>query len=153
MAKFIEIKWDIPSMKRVVANLKKKQLQTEAGAREALTEMAEAIMQESKILETPIDTGSLMSTAHIYKPVKEGKTIRVRMGYAGPKDMRNPVTKKMVSSYALMVHETPDWLEHFIHPHGKWKYLEDPVRRYTDKMLLFIGSRLSRVFSGGISPR
>ena len=148
MAKFIEIKWDIPSQRKVIACLKKKQIETETEAKSALKEVAQAIMQESKQFETPIDTGSLMSTAHIYEPVTEGKKVRVRMGYAGPKDMLNPKTKKMVSSYALIVHENPPDVQH--HPHGKWKFLEDPVRRYTDKMLSFLQGRLSVVFSKGV---
>ena len=148
MAKFIEIKWDIPSQRKVIASLKKKQIETETEAKSALKEVAQAIMQESKQFETPIDTGSLMSTAHIYEPVTEGKKVRVRMGYAGPKDMLNPKTKKMVSTYALRVHENPPEVQH--HPHGKWKFLEDPVRRYTGKMLSFLQGRLSVVFSKGV---
>ena len=148
MVGFIDIKWDIPSQRRVIANLRLKKIETEQVGKSALTEVAQAIMQESKQLEVPVDTGSLMSTAHIYEPVIEGKKVRVRMGYAGPKDMMNPKTKKMVSTYALRVHENPPGVQP--HIHGKWKFLEDPVRRYTDKMLSFLQGRLSVVFSKGV---
>jgi hypothetical protein len=148
MAQFIEIKWDIPSMHKVIANIRTKKIETESVAKDALTEVAQAIMQESKQFETPIDTGALMSTAHIYEPVTDGNKVRVRMGYAGPKDVMNPRTKKMVSTYALPVHENPPSVQK--HLYGKWKYLEDPVRRYTDKMLSFLQGRLSVVFSKGV---
>jgi len=148
MTGFIEIKWDMPSRKKVLANIRSKKIESENEGKLALTEVAQAIMQESKQLEVPVDTGSLMSTAHIYEPITEGNRVRVRMGYAGPKDMMNPKTKKMVSTYALTVHENPPDVQN--HPHGKWKFLEDPVRRYTDKMLLCLRDRLSVVFSKGV---
>ena len=120
----VDIKWSQKSITDLIANLNKLGTDINSNSGEWLTEIAENIMAESKA-EIPYDTGTAQSSAYIDKPrVIRDKTI-VRMGYGGLNDKKNPDTGKMASQYVLALHET----EKYYHPYGKWKFLEDPVRR------------------------
>ena len=126
----VDIKWNKEDINTVVNNFRSIGMSIQSGSRKFLTEIAENIMAESKT-ECPIDTGTLKSSAYITAPMTAPNgSIVVKMGYGGLNDkLRTKPDKytgkyKMASEYALAVHETKA-----NYKVGKWKFLEDPLRR------------------------
>jgi hypothetical protein len=68
--------------------------------------------------DVPVDVGALKSTGFAERPVMEGETVIVRLGFGG---VAGPPFNKVVG-YAWHVHERLD----VRHPHGHAKYLETP---------------------------
>jgi hypothetical protein len=147
----VDIKFKQEDITKLINNLQSigKSIQTNSG--EFLTEIAENIMAESKN-EVPVDTGTLKSTAYITKPMysNDGSTV-VKMGYGGLNDKLNPKPDrktgklKMASEYALAVHE----IKKYHHPIGKWKFLEDPLRRQTRQFTSILGVRIRALLQRG----
>ena len=126
----VDIKFKQEDISTMVNNLQNisNSIQTNAG--NFLTKIAENIMAESKN-EVPVDTGTLKSTAYITAPMHKAYGVTfVKMGYGGLNDKLNPKPDKytgklkMASEYALAQHEIK-----YHHKIGKWKFLEDPLRR------------------------
>lgn len=91
----------------------------------AMNEFAQEVMGDS-IFECPEDTGVLVESARVEGAVKEGKRIKVRMGY-GYGDAINPKTKRTADQYALPVHEIY-YAEH--QAPTKDHYLIDPLLQH-----------------------
>ena len=98
-----------------------------SGTKKATIAASEEILKKS-LAQVPRDTATLASTA-TYKIEGDWRTgWSGVVGYAmdSDSDAINPKTGEPVSSYVLAVHERLD----VIHPNGKAKFLEDPVREY-----------------------
>lgn len=95
------------------------------GSRKALMAACEEILGES-MAQVPQDTSTLLLSAfwEINGHWKTGWDAII--GYGGNGDPVNPKTGKPASSYMLAVHEDLS----AVHPIGKAKFLEDPVREY-----------------------
>lgn len=109
------------------------------GAAQVVKEEAEQIMEASEA-QVPIDSGALLSTAFI----KSQSTMisgTATFGYTG--DAINPKTGQSVSDYMVAVHERLD----LQHPHGKAKFLEDPINDYMDHAESSLGSKIADLFS------
>lgn len=145
----IKINVKVKGVEKVVANIMSKNMEAEKEAGAGLKFAAKDIMADSKINEVPVDTGTLQSTAFILEPKTTNEGVTVTMGYGGPNDKKNPKSGKMASEYMLEVHENPT----YYHPYGKWKFLEDPVRRYTKPLFDILRARLKVVFSKGVNMR
>ena len=157
----VDIKFKQDDITKMVNNLQAvgKSIQTNSG--EFLTEIAENIMAESKA-EVPFDTGTLRSSAYITKPmyVQSGSVV-VKMGYGGLNDKMNPQPdkytgkRKMASEYLLALHElkgTPPGGGNY-HPYGKWKFLEDPLRRQATQFASILGVKIRALIQKGGSLR
>ena len=133
MAKgFISIKFSEQSLAKLRANLMLIDIKTKQGAKKALKTTATNIMAQSQS-EVPRETETLLSTAYIEQPKVSGDIVSLNLGYASSdKDKRNPLTGKMASEYALVVHETPP--SEAKHPYGKWKYLADPTTYHKNEL-------------------
>ena len=95
------------------------------GSRKALVAACEEILGES-MAQVPQDTSTLLLSSfwEVTGHYKTGWDATI--GYGGNGDPVNPKTGKPASYYALAVHEDLN----AVHPIGKAKYLEDPVREY-----------------------
>lgn len=95
------------------------------GSRKALVVACEEILGES-MAQVPLDTSTLMLSAfwEVRGHYKTGWDAII--GYGGNGDPVNPKTGKPASYYMMAVHEDLS----VVHPIGKAKYLEDPVREY-----------------------
>lgn len=82
--------------------------------------------------QVPVDIGSLKSTGRIEEPPNEAGEVTVAIAYGGMADNGVDV------DYALQVHEDLEAR----HPHGKAKYVEDPIREE-----LTSGRSLERIVS------
>ena len=133
----VDIKWSQKSFSDLTNSLNKIGGDINSNAGAWLTEIAENIMAESKA-EIPYDTGTAQSSAYIDKPRNIGDKTIVRMGYGGLNDKKNPDTGKMASQYVLALHET----KKYYHPYGKWKFLEDPVRRAKEQFNKILGIKI-----------
>lgn len=98
------------------------------GSRKALVEACDEILDES-MAQVPIETSTLMLSAfwEIHGHWRTGWNAII--GYGGNGDPVNPKTGKPASAYAVAVHEDLS----AVHPIGKAKFLEDPVRAYASK--------------------
>lgn len=94
----------------------------------AMVKLAKRIMEESREVYVPIDTGFLYSTGKVYPPVGSGYETKVPMGYSAP--------------YAVHVHEIPMRHVNLSRKTRKmmgfkagrrpsWKYLSIPFRKHT----------------------
>jgi len=73
--------------------------------------------------QVPIETGSLLSTGRVETDTQEGSAfVMSAIAYGGPLGTGPGQTRDV--DYAVIVHED---LEAY-HPHGKAKFVEDPVR-------------------------
>lgn len=98
------------------------------GSRKALIEACEEILDES-MMQVPVDTSTLMDSAYWEVKGHWRTGWNATIGYGGNGDPINPKTGRPASSYAVAVHEDLS----VVHPIGKAKYLEDPVRAYAAK--------------------
>ena len=127
----VDIKFKQDDITKMVNNLQNISTSMKVNAGHFLTEIAQNIMAESKN-EVPVETGNLKSSAYITAPMQKanGSTV-VKMGYGGLNDKKRTKPDKytgeykMASEYALAQHE----IKYKNHRIGKWKYLEDPLRR------------------------
>jgi hypothetical protein len=146
----IRISWSQSDISKFISTCEN--IRTKSGfvAGKVMETVANQIMAESKA-EVPYDTGTLQNSAYITNAKYEGKEVYVDMGYGGPKDKRNPITKKMASQYALYVHETQGTYPGggYYHPYGKWKFLEDPLRRNIDLFMSQLGIQIRNLISLG----
>ena len=95
------------------------------GSRKALVEACRVISEDS-LNQVPRDTNTL-ALSHFWEVTGDYKNgFNAVIGYGGNGDPVNPKTGKPASTYMLAVHE--DLTKS--HPHGKAKFLEDPVRNY-----------------------
>lgn len=95
------------------------------GSRKALLAACEEIWNRSSE-QVPVDTLTLLTSLY-YEITGDYRTgWEARIGYGGNGDPVNPKTGKRASSYMLAVHE--DLTAY--HPHGKAKFLEDPIREF-----------------------
>jgi len=110
----------VRGLKEVTANLKRLEDKARKAMLAELRYEAMKLMTES-MLEVPVDTGTLKSSNFVTDPEQTGDVWRVRLGYR--------------AHYALAVHEIPapplksDGGRSASHVVGKWKYLEDPMKR------------------------
>lgn len=84
--------------------------------------------------QCPVDTrehaphpGNLRASIHVERPTRRGSTITILFATG------------MQAPYAIYVHEDPD----AIHPIGKWKFMEDPLKESMPFMAQRIGARIS----------
>lgn len=95
------------------------------GSRKALKAACEEISAAS-LAQVPRDTETL-AASHYYEIHGGYRTgWDAEIGYGKP-DYVNPKSGKPASSYMVKVHEDLD----AVHPVGKAKFLEDPIREYT----------------------
>ncbi len=99
------------------------------GSKKALIAACEEIMGES-MAQVPTDTYTLLMSAFYDVRRRDDTSKKVyayeaTLGYGGNGQI-NPKTGRPASEYMLAVHEDLS----AVHPHGKAKYLEDPVRDY-----------------------
>lgn len=143
----LDVKWNQLSINNFITNLYLKSGDLENNMGEPLTEFANQVMAESKA-EVPIDTTTLQQSGYVEAPRIGGGKIWVKMGYGGMNDKRNPDTGKMASEYALKEHETK-----YKHNYGKWKFLEDPLRRNKAMFYQIVGSKLRILLNRGGSVK
>jgi hypothetical protein len=100
------------------------------GTKKATEEACREIMAASKE-QVPKLTRTLLLSA-FYEVTRRTDTAfswwsyEAILGYGGNGDPINPKTGKPASYYMVAVHENLD----AVHPNGKAKFLEDPVREY-----------------------
>jgi hypothetical protein len=98
-------------------------------ANAALYQEANSIMNESKQI-VPVDTGVLKASGRVEKPVDDGYTIGVTLGYGGA-----------ASAYAEIVHEDPTAR----HKPGKqYKYLEVPILNRLPQLKKNVTERIAK---------
>ena len=142
---FISIKFNEASLAKLRANLIKLDMETKQGAKKAVTTVARNIMAQSQS-EVPRETETLRDTSYIEVVKISGNNVSINLGYASPKtDKQNPLTGKMASEYAMVVHETSEWK----HPYGKYKYLEEPARAHQGDLVDELGRELRIVYARG----
>lgn len=95
------------------------------GSRRATVEACRAI-SDASLLQVPVDTGTLAHSQfwEVTGHWKVGWTGTI--GYGGNGNPINPKTGRPASSYMAAVHEDLT----AVHPVGKAKFLEDPLREY-----------------------
>lgn len=125
------MKMDAASMQNIMKNLARYAQDTKEGAKQGLRDFAERVMIESAE-ECPKDTWTLVGSRWMHEPIEAADMVSIEVGYAGENvhDV-NPKTGVPVSQYAVKVHE--DMVTTF--KVGKSKFLEDPVRRNTEKFI------------------
>lgn len=95
------------------------------GSRKSLVQACRDI-SEASLNEVPVDTSTL-ALSQFWEVNGNYKTgWDATIGYGGNGDPVNPKTGRKASSYMVAVHE--DLAAR--HPHGKAKFLEDPIREY-----------------------
>ena len=127
----IKIKWSQASLSKFKSGLLTKAKSIGTNAVPVMKMFAGQVMAESKA-EIPIDTGAAQSTAYVNEPKVGNGFVSVTMGYAGEgHDTLNTLTGIMVSQYIIMLHETKGTNigGGYYHPYGKWKFLEEPLKR------------------------
>ena len=146
----LNVKWSQLSLETFISNLQTKVIDIENTAGVTLTEFANQVMTESKA-EVPIDTTTLQQSGYVEQPRRANGKVWVKIGYGGMNDKRNPDTGQMASEYALKVHETKGTSKGGgnYHPYGKWKFLEDPLRRNKKVFYQIIGIKLRALLNKG----
>lgn len=121
----LNFQFDKKSLKEFEANCNIVVSKLGSGSRKALQEACNEILGES-MAQVPLDTSTLMLSAfwEITGHYKTGWDAVI--GYGGNGDPVNPKTGKPASSYMVAVHEDLE----AVHPIGKAKFLEDPIRAY-----------------------
>ncbi len=108
------------------------------GAEGVVKKEVEQIMEVSEE-QVPVDSGALLSTAFI-ETQSSMFTGTATFGYSG--NAINSKTGESVADYMVAVHERLD----LQHPHGKAKFLEDPINEYMDQAESSIGSKIADLF-------
>ena len=94
------------------------------GTKKATIKACETILAES-LKQVPRRTNTLASSA-FYEVTGSSKHFEAIIGYGGNGDPINPSTGERSSQYMVTVHEDLD----AVHPVGKAKFLEDPIREF-----------------------
>lgn len=108
----------------------------ERGTKKATIRACEQI-KDIVLPQVPSETGAL-SSAFFYEIDGSYRNFSARVGFGGPKDVRNPKTGQMVSEYMVAVHEDL----HAVHPIGNAKFLENAVREYQEKFLATVAEEV-----------
>ena len=125
--------------KELQGNIERTVVHVRREAKKFIAAEAEAIMEES-MAEVPVETGALKASAFVEIDHEGNATF----GYGGGNIQTNPKSGILTEEYMLSVHERLD----VIHPNGKAKFLEDPVRRHEQKMESTLAARLRRYLGG-----
>lgn len=102
------------------------------GTKSATEKMCQDILKESQ-RQVPKDTNTLRDSGY-YKVSRRTDTAASSwlyegiIGYGGNGDPSNPKSKSVASDYMVKIHEDFS----LTHTNGKAKFLEDPVREYSD---------------------
>lgn len=119
----------VVDFRRVRRKLEEAIERAKIGSVEATTE-ALATVRDMALEQVPRQTNTLASSYSDEVMIVDGEIV-ASLGFAGEKDLINPITGKPASDYVLQVHEDLS----VYHPHGKAKFLEDPVRTYAEQFL------------------
>ena len=124
----ISIEFDQDSLKRFNARCDVAIRNVDTGTKKATTTACEEILANS-LLQVPRETNTLAASA-FYEVSRRadisGYKYEAIVGYGGNGNPINPKTGRSASSYMVAVHENLSAM----HPIGKAKFLEDPVREY-----------------------
>lgn len=110
------------------------------GTKKATKAACEEILKDS-LNEVPRHTSTLAKSA-FYEVLGSYKNFTAILGYGGNGDPINSDTGRPASEYMVVVHEDLSAM----HPIGKAKYLEDPVRRYEQRFPSRIRKFLEDIF-------
>jgi hypothetical protein len=99
------------------------------GTKKATIAACEEI-KELTLAEVPRDTETL-ADSFFYEVQGSYSNFTATIGYGGNGDPVNPLTGQHASAYMVAVHEDLS----AVHPVGKAKFLEDPIRQYQSKFL------------------
>lgn len=110
------------------------------GTDKATESMCKEILEDS-LNEVPRDTSTLANSA-FYKITSKALSTIATVGYGGNGDPTNKNTGRPSSEYMVVVHEDLS----ANHPIGKAKYLEDPIRRYEQKLPSKLTSFFRNIF-------
>lgn len=130
----------IPKLTEIVRKLEKTEKALKGVALLAARHEAEyelALTQE----QVPVKTGELKASGRVEGPDSSQKWLMANIYYGGPAGAGQ---NTVMVDYALAVHEDL----YAFHPHGKAKYVEDPVRaeresgRMVERMAAEIKSRM-----------
>lgn len=102
-----------------------------AAAGQGLREGGERVMDVSKAVRCPVDTGALRSTGHVTGPDGGGDQLSVDLNYGGP-----------AAPYAWIVHERMG----VRHPVGGPKYLEGPANEMSGDVADLVAAAVRRAF-------
>lgn len=127
----------IPQFEQALRQQQKRAMQA---AEQALYDEGNEIMAVS-IPMVPVDTGALQQSNFVDKPVTDKDEVRVRIGYGGQADRKNPKSGQMASEYAVIVHENLA----ASHDNGSAKFLETPVNAASRSMETRVGNRIQRI--------
>lgn len=118
----IEFRMDEKSIDNLIRSLERNLAEKKVRSGEGLKAIGESIL-ESSFTQVPKETGALAESAYLDGPFYDSGHVWVRIGYGAP-GVVNPRTGTPVSEYMVYIHE--DLTQ--VHPDGKPKFLEDPVR-------------------------
>ena len=136
----VRMRVDLKGIPQFEEALRREQKKAIAAAERALYDEGQEIMAAS-IPMVPVDTGALQQSNFIEQPTTSKDEVRVRIGYGGQADRKNPKTGVMSSEYAVIVHE--NLASH--HNNGSAKFLETPVNEASRSMETRVGSRIERL--------
>ena len=148
----VKVVWNNAQINKLIQNLYKEEKNIENAGGEWLHDFGQLVIKESQH-EVPIRTMTLHDSAYVdnARVLPSGKGVYVKLGYGGLNDRRNPETGQMASEYALKVHETKETPKGggYYHPYGKWKFLEDPLRRNKQMFYQLMGIKLRTLLNKG----
>lgn len=128
MKSIVSIDFDQDSLKNFKAKCDIAIRNVDTGTKKATTAACEEILANS-LLQVPRETNTLANSA-FYEVSRRsdisGYKYEAVVGYGGKGNPINPKSGKSASSYMVAVHENLN----VVHPIGKAKFLEDPVRDY-----------------------
>lgn len=104
-----------------IANLKFVTSRIDKQMRSAVKECADDVMNESKTVWCPVDTGAMKASGDVQITKDTSTEFTVTLTYG--KNLNYPV----------YVHEIP-----YHHNHGSWKFLSTPVNRSLPKLIKMV---------------
>lgn len=110
----------------------------EFGSEHVLRDVADELA-DMTLAEVPRATETLAKSFFKEIESRNGE-VRASLGYGGNGDPVNPKTKQRASQYMLAVHEDLTAM----HPNGKAKFLEDPLREIEAKYAARLSQGLQR---------
>ncbi|MNU64664.1 hypothetical protein D3C71_539460 [compost metagenome] len=113
----------------------------ERGTKKATIRACEQI-KDIALPQVPSETGAL-ANSFFYEIQGSYRNFTGKVGFGGPKDVRNPKTGQMVSEYMIAVHEDLQ----AVHPVGNAKFLENAVREYQQKFLATVAEEIRSTLS------
>lgn len=133
----MKVSFEINGIKELQGNCERQIVRVRREAARCCLEEAEEIMMES-LSEVPSETGALASSGFVEQDADGDCTF----GYGGTHAVVNDKTGQSTDEYMVAVHERMD----VVHPHGKAKFLEDPVNRHKMKLEDTFLRKLRRAF-------